>query len=295
MRLCSPRSSRGAQETEDRFEHSDSRLQEPRSTRRYGDELVPVTAPVRHLQLQPSEPTAGRVEPELDAVVEGLRRRLVRMAFDVHDGPMQELIALSYGLHELRKKVSNSSERADSLAGEFEELGARLVETEQMLRGMMRSLEQSAAGHTDLLSMVEEQVAAFQQRCPGIVVEVAAYGDLELHTDSQRIAVDRVLRESLTNIAKHSGAENVTVQLQGLAGVLLLTVQDDGCGFDTGAWEQSTVRVGLRSMRSRLELLGGELTVDSRPGGPTTITAAIQKWQPAAPVTVAPVALRVTS
>ncbi len=218
------------------------------------------------------------------------------MAFDVHDGLDAGIsIALSHGLQELRKKVSSSSERAASLSGEFEELGARLVETEQMLRGMMRSLEQTAAGHTDLPAMVEEQVAAFRQRCPGIVVDVAAYGDVELHTDSQRIAVDRVLRESLTNIAKHSGAANVTVQLQGLAGVLLLTVHDDGCGFDPETWEQSTARFGLRSMRSRLELLGGKLTVDSRRGGPTTITAAIQKWQPPAQATGAPVALHVTA
>jgi two-component system NarL family sensor kinase len=252
-----------------------------------------MTPAARHLQLQPSEPTEGPIEPQLDPVVEGLRRRLVRMAFDVHDGPMQELIALSYGLHELRKKVSSSSVRAESLSSEFEELGARLVETEQMLRGMMRSLERTAAGHTDLVAMVEEQVATFRLRCPGVVVGVGAYGDVELHTDSQRIAVDRVLRESLSNIAKHSGAAKVTVQMQGLAGVLLLTVQDDGCGFDPTALEESTARVGLRSMRSRLELLGGELTVDSRRGGPTTITAAIQKWQPAAEVPVGPVSLHV--
>jgi two-component system NarL family sensor kinase len=132
--------------------------------------------------------------------------------------------------------------------------------------------------------MVEEQVGTFRQRCPGIVVDVAAYGDVELHTDSQRIALDRVLRESLTNIAKHSGAKNVTVHLQGLAGVLLLKVQDDGCGFDPEVWEQSTARLGLRSMRSRVELLGGGLTVDTQVGGPTTITAAIEKWRPAAPV-----------
>jgi two-component system NarL family sensor kinase len=279
------------------IERSDSRLglQEPCSTQRQGDELVAMTAAGRHLQLQPSVPTGGPVEPRTDPVVEGLRRRLVRMAFDVHDGPMQELIALSYGLHELRKKVSSSSDRADSLSGEFEQLGERLVETEQMLRGMMRSLEQTAAGQTDLVAMVEEQVATFRQRCPEIDVGVSAEGEIELHTDSQRIAVDRVLREALTNVAKHAGADKVTVRLQGLPGVLLLSVQDDGRGFDPGARGESTARVGLRSMQRRLELLGGKLTIDSRPGGPTTITAAIQKWQPATEAPVGPVALQDTA
>src|SRR5947209_7638170 len=150
MRLCSPRSPRGAQENEDKFADPVSRLQEPGCAQHDTLELVPMTASVRHLQLHAAEPPEAPVEPQLDPAVEALRRRLVRMAFDVHDGPMQELIALGYGLHELRKKVSNSSERADALSGEFEQLGARLVETEQMLRDMMRSLEQTAAGQTDL-------------------------------------------------------------------------------------------------------------------------------------------------
>jgi signal transduction histidine kinase len=239
-----------------------------------------MTTAGRHLQLQPPAESEGPVERHPEAVVESLRRRLVRMAFDVHDGPMQELIALSYGLRELRKKVADSPERSDSLSVEFEELGARLVETEQMLRGMMRSLEQTASGQTDLIAMVEEQVDAFRQRRPGVAVSVIPQGELELHTDSQRIAVDRVVREALANIAKHADADNVTVHLQGLPGVLLLKIWDDGKGFDPDARDHA--RVGLRSMQERLELIDGKLTVDSRPGGPTLIIAAIQKWRPVA-------------
>jgi signal transduction histidine kinase len=244
----------------------------------------------RHLKLQPPVATDETPEPPPDAAVEGLRRRLVRMAFDVHDGPMQELIALGYGLHELRRKVAGSSERTDCLTGEFDELGARLVETEQMLRSMMRSLEQTATGQTDVVAIVEEQVEAFRQRCPSTSVDVIPEGDVDLHTDSQRIALDRVLREALVNIEKHAGATKVIVLLEGLRDTLLVTIQDDGCGFDLEAGSRLSTRVGLRSMRERLELIGGELAVDSRPGGPTTVTATIQKWRPTGVLT-GPVAL----
>ena len=248
----------------------------------------------RHLRLQPlPQPLPATEEsalPAQDAAIEGLRRRLVRMAFDVHDGPMQELIALGYGLHELRKKVEDATERPDGLTGEFDELGIRLAETEQMLRSMMRSLEQTAAGETDIVAIVEEQVEVFQRRCPGISVEVIPDGDVELHTDSQRIAVDRVVRETLVNIEKHAGATNVRVHLAGLRDTLVLTIEDNGRGFDNESWERLSIRVGLRSMRERLELIGGQLSIDSRPGGPTTVTATIQKWRPAGVLT-GPVAL----
>jgi two-component system, NarL family, sensor kinase len=213
-----------------------------------------------------------------DLTVEAMRRRLARMAFDVHDGPMQELIALSYGLQALQKKVAGELDR-DQVHSEFEQLGARLVETEQMLRSMMFALEQTSAEPTDQSTIVERQVAAFRDRCPAATVEVVASGNVELQTDSQRIALDRVLRESLSNIAKHADADNVTVRLQGLRDVLVVQISDDGRGFEA-VDERFGARVGLRAMRDRLEMIGGTLTIDSRPGGPTTISATIEKWQP---------------
>jgi signal transduction histidine kinase len=262
--------------------HQDRRVED--------DEQVCMTVARRHLKLQPPVSTDETPEAQPDAAVEGLRRRLVRMAFDVHDGPMQELIALGYGLHELRRKVAGSSERSDCLTGEFDELGARLVETEQMLRSMMRSLEQTATGQTDVVAIVEEQVEAFRRRCPSTSVDVIPEGDVDLHTDSQRIALDRVLREALVNVEKHAGATKVIVLLEGLRDTLLVTIQDDGRGFELEAGQRLSTRVGLRSMRERLELIGGDLSVDSRPGGPTTVTATIQKWRPAGVLTH-PVAL----
>lgn len=247
-----------------------------------------MTARAQHLQLQPPKAGDAAPEPPPEAATEGLRRRLMRMAFDVHDGPMQELIALSHGLRDLREKVADPLERGDHLTGEFDQLSERLVETEQMLRGMMRSLEQTAAGETDLIAMVEEQVNAFRLRCPSVTVTVIPRGEVELHTDSQRIAVDRVLREAFANVAKHANAHNVTVYLQGLPDVLVLKIWDDGQGFDPEASKRSNGRIGLRSMRERLELIGGKLTIDSRVDGPTTVTATIQKWRPADAASASP-------
>jgi len=128
---------------------------------------------------------------------------------------------------------SPDGDGADHLGAEFDELGVRLAETEKVLRSMMFSLEENAAARTDLLAVVAEHVETFKSHASA-AVEVIAHGDLELCTDSQRIAAERVLRESLSNIAKHAGAANVTIQLRGTRDSLLLQVRDDGHGFEPG-------------------------------------------------------------
>jgi len=204
------------------------------------------------------------------------------MAFDVHDGPMQDLIAIGYGLNALRMQVAAAvgEERVASLAPAFDDLLVQLSATERTLRSMMFSLEENAASRTDLLEIVAHQTAALR-RHSDVEVEVISEGDLELYTDSQRIAVERILLESLSNIAKHADATNVTIRLRGTSESLLVQVQDDGRGFVPRTSRRAGPNhVGLGAMRERLELLGGTFDVDSRPGGPTTVTATIEKWRP---------------
>ena len=91
-----------------------------------------------------------------------------------------------------------------------------------------------------------------------------------------------MLRESLSNVARHAAASRVSIQLRGYSDSLLVRVQDNGRGFDPDARAlgQGGRHVGLKTMRERLDLIGGTLKIDSQPGGPTTITAVIDKWRP---------------
>jgi two-component system NarL family sensor kinase len=230
--------------------------------------------------------SAGEATTDAEASVslEGMQRRMSRLAFDVHDGPLQELAALGYELSNLRNKTTRSASPED-LDGDFERMGAALANIEAMLRSMMFAMEEGAAASSDLTLIVEQQVDAFRALSPGTDVSVSSEGDLGLHTDSQRILVDRVLRESLSNVARHAQASNVSVQLRGYSDALLVRVQDNGRGFDPEvcALGRGGRHVGLMTMRERLDLIGGTLRIDSQPGGPTTITAAIDKWRPGSP------------
>jgi signal transduction histidine kinase len=229
--------------------------------------------------------TAGAGASGVEPSLERLQRRLSRLAFDVHDGPLQELAALGYELSNLRNKTTQLAPPALELDGEFERMMSQLSNVEAMLRSMMFAMEEGGEASSDLKDAVDQQVTAFKALCPATEVDVSAEGDLGLHTDSQRILVDRVLRESLSNVARHSEASSVSIQLRGFSDALLVRVQDDGKGFDPQASAQGRGgrHVGLKTMRERLDLIGGTLKIDSQLGGPTTITAVIDKWRPGTP------------
>ena len=71
------------------------------------------------------------------------------------------------------------------------------------------------------------------------------------------------------------------IHLEGASDAITLTIQDDGRGFNAAA-KPKEGRFGLAGMRERVELLGGRFEADSKPGGPTKITARLEIWRPPA-------------
>ena len=95
-------------------------------------------------------------------------------------------------------------------------------------------------------------------------------------TALQCLTLIRVLEESLTNVIKHSQAKNVKVSMTYLLeNQLILTIQDDGVGFDTDCVAQQGLSIGMRSMKMRLERIGAELSLSSEQGC-TIIQAIVQ-------------------
>jgi signal transduction histidine kinase len=88
--------------------------------------------------------------------------------------------------------------------------------------------------------------------------------------DRIAITVYRIAQEALTNVVRHSGASRVDVSLKGEDGILMLSVEDDGKGFDLGELSKSG-GLGVIGMRERAELIGGALEIRSDPGGGTAI------------------------
>jgi signal transduction histidine kinase len=87
----------------------------------------------------------------------------------------------------------------------------------------------------------------------------------------------RVAEEALSNALRHAGASAVTVTLEadGPGGATLLSVADDGVGFDPEARSIASRRLGLVSMRERVEAAGGTFKIVSAPGKGTTVRASV--------------------
>ncbi|MEW5990431.1 MAG: ATP-binding protein [Chloroflexota bacterium] len=102
----------------------------------------------------------------------------------------------------------------------------------------------------------------------------------------------RVVQEALTNVRKHAAASTVRIELRDVEGTPVLSVTDDGMGFDPTSVRASLAGgFGLRSMRERVELLGGTLDVHTAPGDGTRIVARLRPEGPhVAPTATSPAA-----
>ncbi len=88
--------------------------------------------------------------------------------------------------------------------------------------------------------------------------------------------VFRIAQEALQNALRHAGAERIEVRLEGGGGRLVLSVADDGAGFDVGAAGVRGRRLGLNSMQERATELGGQLVIESRRTEGTTVRLEVR-------------------
>jgi signal transduction histidine kinase len=220
------------------------------------------------------------------ALVEGGERRLVRLGFDLHDGPLQELLMLGEDLRLFREQlvtVLGTQGREALLRGRLDDLDARLVALEGGLRRISTSLHASVQIDRPFAQALDELFDAFVSRC-SVVPQLRLEGDAEAISPSQRIALLSVVGEALNNVREHASTANeVSVAIAfGPAGVSVKVV-DDGRGFDVEAALLRAARrgrMGLAGMHERVRLLGGHCVVDSRPGGPTSVSLSLPRWEP---------------
>ena len=226
------------------------------------------------------EPSTGRAgEPGL---AEANERLLVRLGFDLHDGPLQQVYALAQDIRLLREQVVTlvGSEHRDPVVGRFADLESQLAELHQDLRDLAHSLEPRSLLQQPLPESVERELTALSRRT-GLSTSLERDGSFDELTASQRIALLRVLQEALSNIRQHSGAATVAVALREDDEGICMEVRDDGHGFDRCAVQRDDdgqSGIGVVGMRERLRLLGGRLEIDSAPGGPTVVRAVLPRW-----------------
>ena len=217
-------------------------------------------------------------------LVRASEQRLMRVGFDLHDGPIQDVLALGAEVTLLRDQVypfilESHRERA---AGRFDDMLARVTELDRHLRELSRSLESRSIVTRPLGEILHREVDAFAERT-GITTKLEIRGDPEAITSAQRIAVYRAIQESLSNIREHSGATNVDIRIRMRRSAIEVRVSDNGHGFEVGralARAAQRGRLGIVGIGERVRMLGGTFELDSAPGGPTILTFALPRVTP---------------
>ena len=183
-----------------------------------------------------------------------------RVADELHDLIGQNLTALGIDLQSLKQRLQSGG---DVIAGPRLDAMAALVETTiDAIRGVMTDLRPAALEEFGLVPALRWYASLFSERT-GIKVTTQASGRvLRLSRDAE-LALFRIVQETLTNAAKHSGGTSVQISIRYGDGVRL-TVEDDGRGFADAARARSANGggFGLTTMRERAEAHGGRLRVE---------------------------------
>jgi signal transduction histidine kinase len=227
-------------------------------------------------------PSAPQSELE-EAWRTAAQRRLARLRFDLHDGPQQDMVLLAEDIRLLREQLAAVLEghpNRDRVLGRVDDLEARLVAIDGDLRRISAFAESPFLAAEPIPVALAKVVQEFAART-GIVPETSVEGDFGGMTDSQQITLLGLIREALSNVREHSGAHNVSITVCAGPDGVQASVTDDGCGFDPDAALVRAARggrLGLVGMHERVRLLGGQTSIDSRPGGPTTVSVMLMPY-----------------
>jgi two-component system sensor histidine kinase UhpB len=196
------------------------------------------------------------------AVLQAQESERARLARDLHDEANQALTGV------LLRLEATAQHAPEALRAELRETKAVATQAVEELLRLARELRPAALDDLGLAVALRTKVDEFGRRASVRThLELPPTGLDDLHEDEQ-LVVYRVVQEGLSNIARHSGAEHVTVAVAREGTGTVVQVIDDGSGFDPGAMSPG---LGLTGMRERAVLAGGRVNVRSAPGGGTAV------------------------
>ncbi|MGP4055845.1 sensor histidine kinase [Mycobacterium sp. 4D054] len=194
--------------------------------------------------------------------MESDERHSREVAEHLHDGPLQTLLAARLELDEARERHPDPA---------LDTVYEALQQTATGLRSTVTELHPQVLAQLGLTAGVRELLRQFQSRHD---IEVLAVLE-EVGTPQSQALMYRAARELLTNVGKHAGATTVRVGLCRRGDRVVLTVADDGRGFDPDTVGKSLAQghIGLGSLLARFDAMGGAMRVTSNPGTGTEVTA----------------------
>ncbi len=208
-------------------------------------------------------------EEGLNALILGVENERRRIARDLHDGACVNLAAINMKVDALRETFASEP----ALARKVADIAGDIEMTYREVRDISHDLMSKTLEKTDLQTALEDLTGRIQQAQPGLELYFFANYPLNAVNDMAKIHLYRIVQELLSNVLKHARAETLNLQLLRDGKSLLLTVEDNGQGFDPELRDAGGI--GMSNVRTRVEILHGKMHLDTAPGRGTFIGITI--------------------
>jgi PAS domain S-box-containing protein len=218
-----------------------------------------------------AEESRKQVLKRLVTAHENERKHLAR---EMHDQLGQYLMVLSLGLDSLKESIS----LAEATTDQVDDLQIVLNELAQEAHRIEHNLHPAGLEAVELLDVINDIVDTWREQT-GIDVTVGLDVDEKDLSLQIKVTLYRLIQESLVNIYKHARASQVSLLLKKQDGEVVLTIDDNGRGFDSQdlkSLAKFSGGLGIHGMRERVESLGGHFEINSRPGKGTSISARLE-------------------
>jgi signal transduction histidine kinase len=185
----------------------------------------------------------------------------------------QALLAINVRLATLKKEAGMNTRGLDHNISQTQKI---ITKSTDIVHQFARELRPAVLDDLGLISAIESFMKNFTTRT-GIRTYLTVFDDVEAIDTAKRTALYRVVQESLNNISRHAHASRVDVTIRKETKSVIMEVSDDGRSFQIKRTlaDGGTKRLGLIGMRERLEMVGGNLEIESIPGKGTTIIARL--------------------
>lgn len=218
----------------------------------------------------------ARIRALSQALLQSQEKERQRISRDLHDNVAQDLSSLKMSLETLFK---DSSHECRASHERLPEIIRVMQATINNVRDISYNLRPPGLEQLGLIRTLAQFCDDFT-RTHKIETDFDSAGlDFAVLDEETEINIYRILQEALSNVRKHAQASRVVIRLVASWPSIILRINDNGCGFDTGAMlaggEHGDRHMGLSNMRERVTLLGGSFSIETGPQGGTRIRVEI--------------------
>ncbi len=211
------------------------------------------------------------VEELLKRVITNTEDERLRISLELHDGPIQSIIASQFSIQACRGLLHDNMTMT-KMDEKLQNIGKDLLESTHVLRRIVSDLHPPDLEKSGLISAIQEYLSLIENdgimkcnlKVKGKVVKLAYSTERGLYY---------MVREAITNIKKHAEASTIKVTIEFQDENLIVTVSDDGKGFDPSKEDHNSTieHVGIRGIKERARVLRSNVTFDSKHGEGTTV------------------------